>query len=230
MTKDLVWPPGYRINPRRPGPSAEMLEAFARVPTAHASDCSGRSIGGMNLFAYHGATPDQVCGTAITVRIRPGDNLMIHKAIEIAQKGDVIIIAGSGDLTQAVIGGLMRTSALRKGIAGFVVDGAIRDLAEWAEGGVAVYARGHTHRGPSKDGPGAVNVTVSCAGMVVNPGDLVLADADGVVTIPVEDLETLLPRVREHAAREDKIRENNAAGTTDPERFNALLRAKGCPV
>lgn len=159
-----------------------------------------------------------------------GVNLMIHVAIAMAQPGDVILVDGGGDVSQALIGGLMRTSAIARGIAGFVLDGAVRDIAEWAEGGIACYARGHTHRGPSKDGPGEVNVPIACAGMVVNPGDLVLCDADGVIVVPAAEAEALLPRVKAHAAREDKTRAANAAGTSDPERFNVLLRSKGCPV
>jgi RraA family protein len=225
-----AWPVGYRINPKAPALDASLIEAFRVVPTAHASDCMGRSVGALGLDSYHGTTNAILCGPAITVRVRPGDNLMIHKAIAMADPGDVIVIDGSGDLTQALIGGLMRTSAIKRGIAGFIVDGAIRDVAEWAEGGIAVYARGRVHRGPSKDGPGEVNVPISCAGMAVLPGDLILGDADGVIAIPTAELAMLLPRVRAHAAKEDKVRASNAAGTSDPERFNALLRAKGCPI
>jgi RraA family protein len=225
-----AWPVGYRINPKAPALDASLIEAFSSVPVAHASDCMGRSVGALGLDSYHGKTNAILCGPAITVRVRPGDNLMIHKAIAMADPGYVIVIDGSGDLTQALIGGLMRTSAIKRGIAGFIVDGAIRDVAEWEEGGIAVYARGRVHRGPSKDGPGEVNVPISCAGMAVSPGDLILGDADGVVAIPVAELAVLLPRVRAHAAKEDKVRASNAAGTSDPERFNALLRAKGCPI
>lgn len=119
---------------------------------------------------------------------------------------------------------------MKKGVAAFLVDGAVRDLAEWAEGGIACYARGHTHRGPSKDGPGEVNVPIACAGMAVSPGDLMICDADGVLAVPAEDAEGLLARAKAHAKREEEIRAANAAGATDPERFNNLLRSKGCPV
>jgi RraA family protein len=225
-----AWPPGYRINPKPPSPPATLVENFRNVPTAHASDCMGRSVGAIGLKSYHGATNKILCGPAITVRVRPGDNLMIHKAIAMAAPGDVIVIDGSGDVTQALIGGLMRTSAMTRKIAGFIVNGAIRDVSEWAEGGIFVYAMGHVHRGPSKDGPGEINVPISCAGLAVSPGDLILGDADGVIAIPARQLETLLPLVRAHAAKEDKVRAGNASGTSDPERFDAILRARGCPV
>ncbi|BAO94141.1 RraA family protein [Caballeronia insecticola] len=224
------WPAGFFIGDRACVPSAAQVEAFRTVPVAHAGDCMGRSVGAMGLSAYHHSLSLTMCGPALTVRVRPGDNMMIHKAIEMAGPGDVIVVDGGGDLTQALIGGLMRTSALTKKIGGFVIDGAIRDLAEWAEGVIPVYARGHTFRGPSKEGPGEVNVPISCAGMVVTPGDLVLGDADGVIAIPACQLDALLPLVRAHADKEAGIRATNLAGTADPERFNALLRKKGCPV
>jgi RraA family protein len=230
MSTTAAWPPGYAVNPRVETLARELVTAFRGVPVAHASDSLGRGVGSLGLNSYHADLKLHLCGPALTVRVRPGDNLMIHVALQMAHPGDVIVIDGAGDLTQALIGGLMRTTAIARGIAGFVVDGAVRDLAEWAEGGIAVYARGHTHRGPSKDGPGEVNVPIACGGMSVAPGDLVLGDADGVVSVPAAQVATLLPLVRAHAAREDKIRAGNQAGTPDPERFNALLRQKGCPV
>ncbi|MGP4131741.1 hypothetical protein OJE16_19160 [Pantoea tagorei] len=102
--------------------------------------------------------------------------------------------------------------------------------ANGPRGGVALWARGNTLRGPSKEGPGEINVTIQCAGLVVSPGDLIVADADGVISIPVAQLASLLPRVREHQQREARIRETNRQGSADPERFNAILRAKGCPL
>ena len=230
MSSRNDWPAGYFIGERQQLPDSATVEAYRQLPVPNIGDCMGRSVGARNLQPFHADSHLVLCGPALTVKVRPGDNLMIHKAIEMALPGDVIVVDGGGDLTQALIGGLMRTSALAKKIAGFVIDGAIRDLNEWAEGGIAVYARGNTLRGPSKDGPGEVNITVSCAGMVVAPGDLIVADADGVIAIPLAEVENLLPRVRKHAGREEAIRKNNAAGTTDPERFNSLLRAKGCPL
>ena len=224
------WPPGYAVRPRAAGPAQDIIDAFRTVPVAHASDCMGRCVGSIGLQAYHADNRLTLCGPAVTVRVRPGDNLMIHVAMAMAQPGDVIVIDGAGDLTQALIGGLMRTTALARKLGGIVVDGALRDVAEWAEGVMPVYARGHTHRGPSKDGPGEVNIPIACAGLTVMPGDLILGDADGIVAIPAADAAALLPQVRAHAAREEKIRAGNRSGSSDPERFNALLRAKGCPV
>ncbi|MEJ1968600.1 MAG: RraA family protein [Rhizomicrobium sp.] len=205
----------------------ELVAAFRAVPTAHASDCMGRSVGAVGLRPFHGDAP--MCGIAVTVRARPGDNLMIHKALAIAEPGDVIVVDGAGDLTQAVFGGLMRTTAMVKKLGGLVVDGAVRDAIEFAEGGFACFAKGAVHRGPSKDGPGEVNVPIACAGMVVFPGDLMLGDSDGVICVPAAEAARLLPQVRAHAERESGMKAAILAGTTDPDRFDSILRKKGVP-
>ena len=226
----VTWPTGYRINPRVQGPDKEFIEAFRSIPVPVAGDCSGRSLGAIGLRAYHGNPQTVLCGPAITVRIRPGDNLMIHKAMLMAQPGDIIVIDGGGDVSQALVGGLMRTTAIARKLGGFVIDGAIRDLVEWAEGGMPIFAKGNTHRGPSKDGPGMINVPVSCSGLVVNPGDLVLGDADGVIAVPVEDLSWLLAAAQAHLKKEATIRAQNASGNSDVERFDSMLRQKGLPI
>ena len=190
----------------------------------------GRSTGAMGLRPYHGDLKMTLCGPALTVRVRPGDNLMIHKALMMALPGDVLVIDGGGDLTQALMGGLMRTTALRCRLGGLVIDGAIRDLVEWAEGVIPVFARGHTHRGPSKEGPGEINVPIACAGLAVVPGDLILGDADGIIAIRASQADEVLAAARAHLVKEAGIRKTNEDGTADPERFNAVLRAKGLPI
>ena len=224
------WPPGFAVNasPARPDPA--LVAAFRTVAVAHAGDVMGRHIGSMGLHAYHGASPATMCGPAFTVLTRPGDNLMLHLATGIAEPGDVIVVDGGGSLSAALVGGLIRTTAMARGLEGMVIDGAVRDVAEWAEGGFAIYARGHTPRGPGKDGPGKINIPIACAGLAVSPGDLVLGDADGVIAIPAADLGGVLAECRALAAREDEQRAKNAAGNFDRARFDAILRAKGCPV
>lgn len=224
------WPAGYRINPRVPGPEAEVVEAFKSIPVAAIGDSMSRNVGTLGLRQYHARLDAALCGPAVTVRVRPGDNLMIHKALMMVQPGDVLVIDGGGDVSQALVGGLMRTTCVARKLAGLVIDGAIRDLCEWAEEGMPIFARAHTHRGPSKDGPGEINVPVSCAGMAVLPGDLIVGDADGVIAVPAADAAEILQRSRAHLAKEAAIRESNREGTADPERFDAVLRAKGLPV
>ena len=231
------WPPGWAIREREVTPDPELVEALRGVPTTIVSDCLGSCVGAVGLEPFHGDQSLALCGVALTVRVRPGDNLMIHKALTLARPGDVIVVDGSGEISHALVGGLMRLAALARGVAGFVLDGAVRDVAEWAEGELPIFARGHSHRRPSKDGPGEINVPIACAGLVVTPGDLVLGDADGVIAVSPGRLPQLLEDVRAKLALEEEQQRHHLASRTDPtlfarddERADAMLRAKGCPV
>ena len=226
----IQWPAGYRIQPRAEGPGAAIVQAFRSIPVAAIGDAMSRNIGTIGLRQYHARLDTVLCGPAVTVRVRPGDNLMIHKALMMVQPGDVLVIDGGGDVSQALVGGLMRTTCVAKQLGGLVIDGAIRDLTEWAEEGMPIFARGPTHRGPSKDGPGEINVPVSCAGLAVLPGDLIVGDADGVIAVPAAEAAEVLRRSQAHLQKEAAIRESNRSGTADPERFDAVLRAKGLPI
>jgi len=230
MTTEAEWPVGYRIGPPHSRPPEGMVDEFRHFPVPVVGDCLGRSVGTRGLRPFHAAYDEVLCGPALTVRVRPGDNLMLHKAMLIAEPGDVIVVDGGGDLTQALIGGLMRTTAVSRRLAGFVIDGAIRDVAEWAARGLPVFAAGNTHRGPSKVGPGEINVPIACAGLAVSPGDLVLGDADGVIAVRPEQYNGLADKCRDQLAREDRIRRQNASGKTDVERIDSILRAQGLPV
>lgn len=230
-TKPIAdWPPGYRIGPEPAPLDPALVQAFKTLPVAGIGDAMSRNIGTVGLRQYHARLDTTMAGRALTVRVRPGDNLMIHKALLMARPGDVLVVDGGGDITQALVGGLMRTTCVARQLAGLVIDGAVRDLCEWAEDGMPIFARGHTHRGPSKDGPGEINIPVAVAGLAVMPGDLIVADADGVIAVPAQELASVLEKTRAHLRKEAQIREANRTGTADPERFNAILRAKGLPV
>ena len=128
----------------------------------------------------------KVVGPAFTVEVRPGDNLMIHAALVLAKPGDVIVVDGKGDLSCALTGALMAAHAQKAGIAGFVIDGAVRDTEECARGNFPIFAAGANPNGPLKNSGGRINWPVSLAGTAVNPGDLIVGDADGVVVVPRE--------------------------------------------
>jgi regulator of RNase E activity RraA len=228
--QEVEWPAGYRINPRAATADAEIIQAFKALPSAAIGDAMSRNIGTYGLRQFHTGLDVIMCGPAVTVRVRPGDNLMIHKALMMVEPGDVLVIDGGADVTQAVMGGLMRTTCIAKGLAGVVLDGAVRDLGEWAEEGMPMFARAYTSRGPSKDGPGEINIPVVCAGLAILPGDIVVGDADGVVAVPAAEAARVLRNTLQHLKREAQIRESNRTGTSDPERFDAVLRAKGLPV
>lgn len=134
-------------------------------------------------------------GTAFTIKVRVADNLMVHKALDYAQPGDVLVIDAEGDTEHAILGEIMTREAMVNGLAGFLIDGAIRDAGEIKKMEFPVFARGVTPRGPFKDGPGEINTPVSCGGVVVNPGDIIVGDEDGVVIIPSVDAEDILKKV-----------------------------------
>ena len=137
-----------------------------------------------------------MAGTAVTARSRGGDNLTFLRALEFCRPGDVLLVDAGGDVNNAIVGGILTFYAASIGLAGVVIDGAIRDVAEIREREFPVYARGVTHRGPYKDGPGEINVTVSVGGMVVNPGDIVVGDQDGLLAIPQDGVGELIDKAR----------------------------------
>src|SRR5512137_2904717 len=158
---------GFRIFPSPPRANAALLKRLAALPVSNVSDNMFRGQG-TNLEPFHRS--GKMVGTAFTVRTRPGDNLMVHKAIDMAAPGDVIVVDAGGALENAIIGELMAGWAAKRGVAGIVIDGAIRDSEVLSAGDFPVYAAGVTHRGPWKDGPGEINVPVCIDGMAVMPG------------------------------------------------------------
>lgn len=229
-TPEGAYPPGFFIGERGPALPDGLAAGYADVPTCVLGDVLGRNLGTSELRAYHPAGTPRMVGPALTVRVRPGDNLMIHKAILMGQPGDILVIDAGGHTGQAVIGGLMRQTLISKGFAGLVLDGALRDVEEWAEGGIAAFARGNCLRGPSKEGPGEINVPVSIAGCTVEPGDLVVGDADGVVAVAHRLLDGLLERCHAHLEAEAVILAQNKAGAASESRIDALLAARGVPL
>jgi RraA family protein len=219
---------GFRILPTPQRPARELVAALAEMVTPHLSDNMSRLQGAAAAIRPMHGGGAKLAGPALTVRVPPGDNLLVHKAIDIAAPGDVIVVDAAGMLEQAIIGDIMTSLAARRGVAGFVIDGAIRDAAELAARPFPVYARGVTHRGPYKNGPGEINVPVSIGGMVVRPGDIVVGDADGVVAVPQADAQAVLAAAREQKKKEDASLAAIAAGTLDRKWVDETLRAKGC--
>jgi len=191
-----------RKNPSATPADPQILAALRDIPVAALSDNMHRNIGTAGLHPYHRPIAQTMAGTAVTARSRGGDNLTFLRALEFCRPGDVLVIDAGGDLNNAVIGGILSYYASTVGVAGVVIDGAIRDVAEIRERDFPVYARGVTHRGPYKDGPGEINVPVSVGGMVVNPGDILVGDQDGLLAIPQEGVEQLIEQARAVLERE----------------------------
>jgi len=192
--------PGQRILPSAPPVPADILDGFRGVAVAVVSDNMNRLYGTRALRPWHGGRP--LIGTAVTVKTRSGDNLTLHKSFEMLRPGDVLIVDGGGDMNQGLVGEIMMSRARAIGVAGFVIDGAVRDVAAFAKAEFPCFARGVTHRGPYKSGPGEINVPVAIDGMVVMPGDIVLGDEDGVVTFHRDVAAELLGLVQAQQARE----------------------------
>lgn len=218
--------PGFRISNGWQRPDAQLIDAFRALPTAIISDNMHRLFAaGVFLIPIH--QQGTLCGSAFTVRTRPGDNLMVHKALDLAQPGDVIVVDAGGDTTNSIIGEIMWTYAKTRGIAGFVINGAVRDVAALSQGDLPVYAIGATHRGPYKDGPGEIGTSVSIAGMVIYPGDIVVGDADGVLVVPQAEAAAISKLAKAQLDREAAIFRDIAAGTLDRSWVDTTLAEKG---
>jgi regulator of RNase E activity RraA len=215
---------GFRVLPRVPGDPA-LVELFRDLPVANISDTLHRMSGALGLEPRHRG--GYLLGTALTVKVRPGDNLMIHRALQLGQPGDVLVIDGGGVVERALIGEIMKRVAQARGFAGYVIDGAIRDAQAFADDDFPCYSRGITHRGPYKDGPGEINVPVSIGGAVVHPGDIVAGDRDGVVFIPPADAREIAAATRKKGSDEIATMASIANGTYDDAWVQEFLASKG---
>jgi len=211
-----------RKNPCAPQAGERIIAALRELPLAAISDNMHRNIGTIGLQPYHRPGEKTMAGTAVTARSRAGDNLTYLRALEFCRPGDVLVIDGGGDLANAAVGGILSFYAAHIGLAGLVVDGAIRDVAEIRSREFPVYARGVTHRGPYKDGPGEINVPVSVGGMVVHPGDIVVGDQDGLLAIPQEDAEGLIEKARGVLEAEERTMQAMREGRWDRSFIDAL--------
>ncbi len=216
--------PGFRVRTTHRRVSPELVRALADYDTPSISDLMNRLYtmrSGIRCLTEGGGT---LAGPACTVKVFPGDNLMVHKSLDIAEPGDVVVVDTSGSAMTAVLGDLISTKARHRGIAGFVVDGLVRDLgAIQALGDFPVFASGVTPVGPLHRGPGEINFPISAGGVVVHPGDVIVGDLNGVVAIPGGTAESLLERLRGRADVEADYREAVARGDFSNSRFDSLL-------
>jgi RraA family protein len=219
---------GFQIATRTRKVDAATVAKFSSLPVANISDSMSRmTAGGARLRPMHAG--GVLAGPAFTVKTRPGDNLMIHKALDLAEAGDVIVVDGGGDLTNALIGEMMVAHAQKRGIAGLVLNGSIRDYDAIHAGTYPVFAAGITHRGPYKDGPGEINVSIAIDGMVIEPGDLMLGDDDGLLCVPFDQTAKIHEQARAKNEAEAKTLANTQAGKLDPKKWvDESLKKLGC--
>lgn len=217
---------GKRIFYQRKRPSLDLIEKYQKVVTPHISDNLARLWGATTkLRPLHGKA--KLVGAALTVKTRPGDNLIIHKALDMLEANDVLVVDAGGELKNAVFGEIMMTIAQQKQAAGIIINGAIRDVAAFQEANYPIYAKGVTHLGPYKDGPGEINVPVEMDSMIIEPGDLIVGDEDGLVVVPLSEAETLLDKIASYQADEEKQIAEIKAGTVDRSWVDQALKAKG---
>ena len=193
---------GARKNPSAPQATPAIIDVLRTIQVALISDQMHRIVGTGQLKKYD-CSKGTMAGTAVTVRVSHGDNLAVLRAFQYCRPGDVMVIDGGGDTEQAILGGIMSLHAAQMGLAGLVVDGAVRDVAEIREREFPLFARGHTHRGPYKDGPGEINVPVSIGGMTVMPGDIIIGDDDGLLVFPPEEAEELIDKALAQKTKEE---------------------------
>jgi regulator of RNase E activity RraA len=218
---------GFTIRPIKRRVSLETAKQFLDVPVANLSDCMSRmTAGGPRLRPYHGS--GAMAGPAFTVKTRPGDNLLVHKALDMALPGDVLVVDAGGDLTNSIIGEIMATYARMRGIAGVVINGAIRDSGPIGKQNWPVFAAGVTHRGPLRSGPGELGRAIAIDGMVIEPGDLIVGDDDGIVCVPYDDVEEVLRLAKSKRDEEHKILDDILNGRpTDRAWIDATLAKLG---
>ncbi|AZF26205.1 MULTISPECIES: RraA family protein [unclassified Pseudomonas] len=218
---------GFRVLERARKVDAEWVARYREVPVANVSDSMNRmTAGGAKLRPMHRA--GVLAGPALTVKARPGDNLMLHYALDIAEPGDVVVVDAGGDLSNALIGEMMVAYAIKRGVAGIVINGAIRDSAVIGADDFPLFAAGISHRGPYKDGPGEINVPIAIDGMVIEPGDLIIGDDDGLLCVPFDQVGEVYEWAAAKHAAESKQMEQIAIGTNDRTWVLESLKKKGC--
>jgi regulator of RNase E activity RraA len=197
--------PACRLYPAPARMDSDLVERARRLPTSVISDQLERFHAIRGLAPLLGMAPEpRLAGAALTVLTRPGDNLAIYQAIEFVEPGDVLVVDAGAHVDRAVMGEIVYRYAAARGVAGVVIDGAVRDGAEIATGPVPVFCRGVTHLGPSRHGPGEIRGPVAVGGSVVSSGDIVVGDGDGLVVVPRRRLEEVVTGGERLLARDEE--------------------------
>jgi len=217
---------GNRIYTKRHLADPDIIEAFRMLPAANVADCMGRLCAMNPRIRLLSSPTCPMVGSALTIKARAGDNLMVHAAMELAQEGDVLVISNEGDDRRSLMGEIMFTYLRKKNVAGIVIDGPIRDYGEIKNWDFPIYATGSTPGGPYKEGPGEVNVPVACGEIEVTPGDIILGDADGVISISARDAAAVLEAAKLYHQKDNAKILAAHNGTADRSWVKKLLEKK----
>lgn len=217
--------PGFRVRAGWPRPSADLLAAFGDAAASQVADAMSR-LGGMDPGIRAVWPVPRTIGAAVTVWCHAGDNIMYHKALSMAQPGDILVIntQGSGN---AGWGELLATSAQKVGLRGVILDGMVRDIEALESLRLPVWARGLSVSGCNKDGAGEVGAIVACGGVAVRPGDVIVADRDGVAVVPLDDAPEVARLATGIVAKERKRLEEIARGVLVRPEIDETLRRAG---
>jgi regulator of RNase E activity RraA len=217
---------GFRVRSNWPRPDAALLASFGPASSAQIADCMSR-LGAMDIGIKPIWPSPRIVGPALTVWCHSGDNLMLHKALSIAAPGDIILVNTQGNMANSGFGELIATSAAKIGVRGVIVDGTVRDADALQSLRLPVYARGLCPNGCNKDGAGEVGAIISCGGVAVRPGDIIIADRDGVTVVPLDDAADVAKLCADQVAREEKRLQEIAKGVlVRPEIDEQLRRLK----
>ena len=223
---------GNRIFLKKPEAPQELLDAFSTIPAANISDTMGRLVGMHPRIKLQSAPKNPInVGRALTIKTRSGDNLMLHKALNMAKPGDVIILSNDGgESYRSLIGEIMFTYLASRGAAGITIDGPIRDIDAVRKMEMPIYATGTNPAGPYKEGPGEINVPISCGGISINPGDIIVMDEDGVIVIPLQEAETVLKNARAFQEKDEAKLLAAQEGRAKREWVDELIEKKGVEI
>jgi len=232
MKSEEIGKPGFRYRTDFKRPALDTLDAFKSLMkqtgclTGNVGDCLGRTAAMDSQIK--GLSPGmKLVGPALTVKVPPTDNLMIHKALTLVQPGDVLVIDGGGNHSWALLGFLMVKTAMKLNLAGMIVDGCVRDAAEIRNSGFPIFAAGINPNGPMKEGPGEINYPIQCGGQIIHPGDIIVADDDGVVVVRQEHAPGTIEKVKAVIAGEQKRLAEIEAGMTTRPGLDEVLKQKG---
>lgn len=219
---------GNRVFLKKPEAPQALLDAFSEISAANISDTMGRLVG-MHPRIKLQSNPDKpiTAARALTIKTRSGDNLMLHQALNMAKPGDVLVVSNDGgEDYRSLIGEIMFTYLEGTGAAGIIIDGPIRDIDAVRQMKMPIYATGTNPAGPYKEGPGEINVPISCGGISVNPGDIIVMDLDGVIVIPLKEAETVLKNAQAFKEKDESKLKLTQEGRSNRDWVKDLIAKK----